>query len=191
MHNVVNAIYTFTREGNGASVLRESWGKPGDKFTWAEANYGTLELPPIDADAAFVELSAYPYLYEDCRVQPITISVNGETAGTANIRWLPTPCAFSVPTRTKLSIRLDMPRAAPPPRGHRPIGIALASLRVIAAEAAPRLPLRVRLGSLTTPYEMPPERAGATAAERLGIDALAAVTSFESLGLNCEFGLFH
>lgn len=190
MRNAVSATFTFTREGNGASVLRESWGPPGETFTWAEDNYGTLELPPIDADAAFVELSAYPYLYGDCRTQPVITTVNGQVVGTANIRWLPTPCAVPVPTRTRLSIRLDMPRAARPPHGHRLIGIGLARLRVITAEATPHRPLRIMPGSVATPYEMPAERAGAIAVQLLGVDAPAVVTSFESLGVNCEFGLF-
>ncbi len=189
LRNRVVETFSFTRSGNGAPLLREGWGPAEEILTWSFDTTCTLALPPVNAAAGFVEVSGYPYEYEGCGVQTVVMTVNDRPAGTAHLRWLPTPFAIAVPTGVPLVIRFELPKAARPPHGHHPIALGLARVRVIEADVAEARPPRLMPGTVAIPYETPPERAGAMAAQHLGVDAKAVVTSFESIGVNCEFGL--
>jgi hypothetical protein len=199
---------SFASAGNSLAFLGGGWARSEDDFTWGIGAESHLMFPRLTAGGEYVlTLDVVPFVHApELPSQRLIVSVNDTVVGSTDISR-PTLLGYRIPAglarrSDKMVITLQHPDAARPKdfsdiADDRPLAFALfeAKLYRITNTALPeqtRLPPGLMLGSTH-------ERSFGTrghvdltewATTRTGLDIPQIAMQFESVGENCEFGLF-
>jgi hypothetical protein len=199
---------SFASAGNSLAFLGGGWARSEDEFTWSIGAESHLVLSRFEtADEYVLTLDVVPFVHApELPSQRLIVSVNDMVVGSTDISR-PTLLGYRIPAgvgrRTdRMVVTLQHPDAARPSdlsdiADDRPLAFALfeAKLYRITNSALPhrtRLPTGLMLGSTH-------ERGFAAggdgdltewATTRTGLALPQIAMQFESLGENCEFGLF-
>jgi hypothetical protein len=198
----------FATAGNSLAFLGGGWARSEDEFTWGIGSESHLVLSRLEAaDEYVLTLDVVPFVRApELPSQRLIVSINDTVIGSNEISR-PTLLGYRVPAdlarrSDRLVITLQHPDAARPSdfsdiADDRPLAFALfeAKLYRITDSVQPgqiRLPTGLMLGSA---HERRFAARGhgdvtewATACTGLAVPQIAL--QFESLGENCEFGLF-
>ena len=203
------AIYRFGAKGTVVPFLREGWDPGETEFTWTRATCSRLELPAPDAPGTYVmRLEATPLISpEKLPAQELTILLDGIAIGQFTLNEATT---LIVPLPRELTDgRETLPFTFLLPDASRPKDLGVSSdLRLLglAVRRIDILPLPPHLSAVEEIRADQAGRAPAMAASRqfltedsgalpaaieaaLGMDPVALLRGFESLGDNCEFGM--
>lgn len=199
---------SFASAGNSLAHLGGGWARSEDEFTWGIGAESHLLLPRPDiADEYVLTLDVIPFVHApELPGQRLIVSVNGTVVGSTELSR-PTLLGYRIPASLgrhsdKMVVTLQHPDAARPRdfsdiADDRPLAFALFEAKVyrVIDSILPygtRLPTGLMLGSGQ-------ERGfGARghvdliewATTRTGLAIPEIALQFESLGENCEFGLF-
>lgn len=205
---VCDLTISFAAAGNSLSYLGGGWARAEEEFTWGIGAESHLVFPRIAAGSEYVlTLDVVPFVHPpELRTQRLIVSVNDTVVGSTEISR-PTLLGYRIPARAggradKMVVTLQHPDAARPKdfgdsQDDRALACSMfeAKLyRVTTASASEnmRLPaglmLRAQDRRNTGPAGQPDLTAWAT--ERTGLTLPQLAMQFESLGENCEFGLF-
>jgi hypothetical protein len=187
--------FSFGAGGTVTPCLGEGWCHPEPDFTWTTGTSSRLRLPLVPgAGQLMLELVLHPMRHPPCLTrQRIILHVNDIPLAEASIH---AECALSLPIpdralsgKNRLDIVLTCPDAASPAAlgagpDPRMLGVAVREILLLWAPARPD-PTPVTLPPL------PPTEGGLPEAVRAatGLTMPALAARFESLGLDCEFGL--
>jgi hypothetical protein len=188
----------------GCASLLSGWALHEPGFTWAIGSESRLSVPIDSAASDYVlTLDVVPYLHPpELPAQRLIVSVNGSVLSASTIRrpaLLAIPVSAGVVGRADmLDVRLQHPDAAGPtefqPSGDkRVLAVAMSQVRLYRAESCESAasPGLMRSGAERPAFAAPVRRDGcAWLRDRTGLDPVALAFRFESLGENCEFGLF-
>jgi hypothetical protein len=194
----------FAAGGDGNACLVSGWSEPETNFVWSDSGQSVLRLPvPPGARQVYVELALQPFLRPPALMaQRLKVRVHGVRVAAETLRG-ETRLGFyadvpaDVPRQDKaafLPVKLVMPDACSPASlgagdDRRALGFAVRSATV-AAEVPPPPPTQIVCGPL------PIDRFEGTTKDRdivrsmTGLSLGELATVFESLGVNCEFGMF-
>jgi hypothetical protein len=199
---------SFASAGNSLAFLGGGWARSEDEFTWGIGAESHLMLSRLEAaDEYVLTLDVVPFVHApELPSQRLIVSVNDTVVGSTDISR-PTLLGYRIPASVgrradRMVITLQHPDAARPSdfsdiADDRPLAFALfeAKLYRITESTLPqqtRLPTGLMLGSTH-------ERGFAAdgdgdltdwATTRTGLALPQIAMQFESLGENCEFGLF-
>ncbi len=180
----------------GQAFLLDGFSNPEIGFIWSTHQGSRLRVQVAPgAGPHFLELSVNPFTGPGLTSQLLVVHVNGvrvaeealEGEGTVSYRLSPEALGDGT-----LLIEIGHPQAASPAdlgvsTDRRVLGFMLRALRVVVAEEPPRADLTV-----LPPLDVPKRRdlMGQVVTATIGMDPPTLVGCFESLGHNCEFGLF-
>lgn len=198
----------FGASGNSLSFLGGGWARAEPEFTWGIGAESHIVVPRITpADEHIMTLDIVPFIHApELPSQRLIVSANDTVVGSIDIAR-PTLLAFRIPgslTRRseRLLITLQHPDAARPKdfgdnSDDRPLAFAVSEVKFIRVvedgdQARPRLPSGLMLGSAR---ERGPGLRGHVdltewATQRSGLTIPQLAMQFESIGENCEFGLW-
>jgi hypothetical protein len=187
--------FTFGAAGTITPCLGPGWCHPEPDFTWTAGTSSRLRLPlRPGAGQLMLELVLHPMRHPpSLSGQRLILHVNDVPLPEASIH---AECALSLPIpdraltgKRHLDITLTCPDAASPAAlqagpDPRVLGVAIRELLLLW------LPARPPATQITLP-PLPPTEGGLPEAVRAatGLTMPALAASFESLGLDCEFGL--
>ena len=199
---------SFAATGNSLAYLGGGWARSEDAFTWGVGAESHLMFPRLaEADEYVLTLDVVPFVHApDLPSQRLIVSVDDSVVGSSEISR-PTLLGFRIPAGVarraeRVVVTLQHPDAARPRdfsdiADDRSLAFAVFEaklLRVAHATAAQhrRLPTGLMLGASQAPgFGM---RGGGELAEwatsSTGLTLPQLALRFESLGENCEFGLF-
>jgi hypothetical protein len=199
---------SFASAGNSLAFLGGGWARSEDEFTWGIGAESHLMLSRLEAaDEYVLTLDVVPFVHApELPSQRLIVSVNDTVLGSTGISR-PTLLGYRIPASLarradRMVITLQHPDAARPSdfsdiADDRPLAFALleAKLYRITEAAVPqqtRLPTGLMLGST---HERGFGARGDVdltewATTRTGMAIPQIALQFESLGENCEFGLF-
>jgi hypothetical protein len=191
----VNALLTFGEGGTAVPYLVSGWAPPEPGFTWTIDTGATLIAPiPDGPGELFLELTLNPYNPPNQRARALRITANGQTIGAESYEGLDT-IAFALPsgiTGPTAEIGLHhesgpSPAALGLSTDSRALGFMLSGLRLYRRPYRPLADVTV-----LPPIPLPPDSTGRLHAirARTGLTPRQLAEQFESLGRNCEFGLF-
>jgi hypothetical protein len=186
----------FGRDGNARPHLLTGWAPPEEGFCWTLGAGAALRLQmPTGQGEPYLELHLNPYTHPVATPRRLIVRVNGQMVGddaitgegTASYRL---PPALGHPENLLVELLHD---AGKSPAEHglgadtRPLGFMVRSLAIVHAKPSPRADVTV-----LPPFPLPEEpHAQEQAIRRVtGLTPHALALSFESLGHNCEFGMF-
>lgn len=196
---------SFASAGNSLAYLGGGWARSEDDFTWAVGAESHLMLPRVAAaDEYVLTLDVIPFVHApELPCQRLIVTVNDTVVGSTSI-VRPTLLGYRIPAGLarrgeRMLITLQHPDAARPKefgdsRDERSLAFSVfaAKLHRVVGSSLPhqtRLPTGLMLGCQ-------PERGGGQpdvaewATSRTGLSVPQIALRFESLGENCEFGLF-
>lgn len=198
----------FAASGNSRDYLGDGWSAPEEAFTWsvgAESRLIVANLPA--ADEYLMTLDVIPFVHNDeLPSQRLIVSVNDTVVGSTELSR-PTLLGYRIPgslaaRSDKLEITLQHPDAARPKdfsgsEDDRDLALRLSEAkfhRVIHPPVSEesRLPVGLMLGSSSERNFGARGHSDLTewAQARTGMSIPQLAMRFESLGENCEFGLF-
>ena len=205
---VSDLTISFAAAGNSLAYLGGGWARSEDDFTWAVGAESHLTFPRLAAaDEYVLTLDVVPFVSPpDLPSQRLILSVNDKVVGSTEI-FRPTLLGYRIPahivTRSdRMVVTLQHPDAACPKdfgssEDDRNLAFAVSEAklhRVIAAGQSHkiRLPMGLMLGSASERMLGAGGQVNLTewAANRTGLAVPQIALKFESLGENCEFGLF-
>ena len=196
---VESLVLRFGTSGNAVPYLTYGWSLPEDGYTFAVDGETGLSLPGFSAPFGLVlEITLHPFVHpERLPEQRILIRVNGQTIGHSSISEFKT-IAFLLPAHLAASymhVTFEQPNAARPTdvtgsHDTRCLGFAFHEIRVhtIADSLLSRHASRRDTISLRHLADI--EAIETVLRERTNLGRGELVKEFESLGDNCEFGLF-
>ncbi len=198
----------FASGGNSLAYLGGGWARSETGFTWGIGAESHLVLPRLEsAEDAILTLDVVPFVHAPgLPSQRLTVSVNDTVVGSAALSR-PTLLGYRVPASLarrseRVLVTLRHPDAARPKDVNgagddRPLAFALCEAKLFrragaASEAGLGLPAGLMLGaaSLQAPDAGGQAEVTDWAAKRTGLSLAQIAMRFESLGENCEFGLF-
>jgi hypothetical protein len=205
---VCDLTVSFATAGNSLAYLGGGWAGSEDDFTWGVGAESHLVFPrPAPADEYVLTLDVIPFVHTpELPSQRLIVSVNDTVVGSSEISR-PTLLGYRIPASLgrrsdRMVVTLQHPDAARPSdfsdsADQRSLAFSVfaAKLHRVVNSSLPhesRLPTGLMLGST-------PERSfGARghvdltewATTRTGLAIPQIALKFESLGENCEFGLF-
>lgn len=198
---------SFASAGNSLAYLGGGWAQPEDNFTWGIGSESHLIFPHLKmGDEYILTLDVIPFVHRsELASQRLIVSVNDVVVGSTALSR-PTLLAYRIPASLarrsdRMMVTLQHPDAARPQDlgnsgDDRPLAFALSEARLycVAEEAScmtGRLPPGLMLAPVAAPLQ---DREQADLAEwalnRTGLTIPQIALTFESLGENCEFGLF-
>ena len=199
---------SFAASGNSLAYLGGGWARSEDAFTWAIGGESHLMFPRLaEADEYVLTLDVVPFVHApELPRQRLIVSINDAVVGSSEI-CRPTLLGYRVNAGLfrrgeRMVVTLQHPDAARPNEfsdiaDDRPLAFAVLEaklFRVTALSAAQhdRLPAGLMLGSSHPRDQAARCRVGLTewASNRTGLTIPQIALAFESLGENCEFGLF-
>lgn len=193
-------LHGFGQDQSGLPMLDRGWAQPEATFTWSNGAAVTLSVPvPPGAGDPVIELRLKPFVAPpDFAAQRVRITLGGEAQPEERL-WELTCLGYRLPGELwarggTLPVRFDLPdRTSPAKLGAgadaRELGVALFGLRVTREPAATPTPPQRRAKLPVAAFDFSPS---ACAAVR-GMTALEPrelMLAMESIGHNCEFGLF-
>jgi hypothetical protein len=198
----------FGTASNSLAYLGGGWARSEPEFTWGVGAESHLVLPRQESIDEFVlTLDVVPYIHPpELPTQRLIVSVNDTVIGSSDLSR-PTLVGYRIPAilagaSERMLITLQHPDAARPKDfsdidDERHLAFALSEVklyRITGSEAsrASRLPPGLMLGSIR---ERSFDGRGDTnlaewATAHTGLTVPQIALKFESLGENCEFGLF-
>lgn len=198
----------FSTTGNSLAYLGGGWARSEDRFTWGIGAESHLVLPRLDvADEYVLTLDVVPFVHAPkLPSQRLIVSVNDTVVGSCDLSR-PTLLGYRIPASLTLQsdrmvVTLQHPDAARPKdfsgtADDRCLAFALSEAklyRVIhpARTADTCLPTGLMLGSTRDRGFGAGGHVDLTewATSRTGLTIPQIAIQFESLGENCEFGLF-
>jgi hypothetical protein len=202
MQTAIDTVITFGREGNTSDHrLLYGWSEPEQGFTWTSGpESGLLLARPAAPFGFFVELTGNPFVVKGkLPSQNINIKVNGHIAGRVTMIAEGTWAIYVPPLPRgwdRVLLSFEHPTAARPVdlgsgADRRSLAVAMRNVRILRLMS----PLRQeRLGRFYAPLkhlqETEEKEALLEVEAAIGIPPTELVAKFESLGDNCEFGLF-
>ena len=207
MGNASELKINFGTAGNSLGFLGGGWARSEPDFTWGVGAESHLVFPHIgDADEFIVTLDVIPFVHPpELPGQRLIVSVNDTVLGSTEVSR-PTLLAYRIPAclakrSDKMLLTLQHPDAARPKDfsdndDDRPLALAVSALTLrkvtVADRAGTHLPSGLMLG---TGQDRSPNAHGfvdlaAWALRRTGLSIPQIAMQFESVGENCEFGLW-
>jgi hypothetical protein len=198
----------FATTGNSLGFLGGGWARSEDEFTWGIGAESHLVFPRLEAaDEYVLTLDVIPFVHApELPSQRLIVSVNDTVVGSTDISR-PTLLGYRIPASLarrsdRMVVTLQHPDAARPRdfsdiADDRSLAFALfeAKLFRVTDTALPRqtrLPTGLMLGSTHERSFGARGHVDLTewATTRTGLAIPQIALQFESLGENCEFGLF-
>ncbi|HVZ08849.1 hypothetical protein [Rhodopila sp.] len=196
----------FGTAGNSLAYLGGGWAPSEPEFTWCLGAESHIMLPRLDmADEYIITLDVVPFVHApELPGQRLIVSVNDAVVGTSNLTR-PTLLGFRLPRAMvngseRVLITLQHPDAARPKDfsdngDSRELSFSLSEFKVYrvtdTAGAYPKLPPGLMLGP---GFDRLHARGHVDivewATQRTGLTIPQIAMRFESVGENCEFGLF-
>jgi hypothetical protein len=205
---VCSLTISFAATGNSLVHLGGGWARSEDEFTWAVGAESHLMLPRLAAaDEYVLTLDVIPFVHmPQLPSQRLIVSVNDTVVGSTDISR-PTLLGYRIPASLarcadRMVVTLQHPDAARPndfsdTADERSLAFALfeAKLYRVTNPSIPRqtrLPTGLMLGSTHERGFGVSDQVDLTewATSRTGLTIPQIALQFESLGENCEFGLF-
>jgi hypothetical protein len=196
----------FDSAGNSIPFLSGGWARSEPKFTWSVGAESHLMLPRSDAgNDCILTLDVIPFVHPpQAPSQRLIVSINDTVVGSCQLSR-PTLLGYRIPARLagqseRMLVRLQHPDAVRPKAfgdsgDDRQLALAMLEARLYRAVSPKQssecqLPAGLMLGATKQPDtgQQIDLREWATAQTGLSIPQIAF--SFESIGENCEFGLF-
>jgi hypothetical protein len=205
---VCDLTISFAATGDSLAYLGGGWARPEPKFTWDVGAESHLMLPRLEAaDDYVMTLDVVPFIHPpELPSQRLIVSVNDTVLGSAGLSR-PTLLGYRIPAdlarrSERMMVTLQHPDATRPTdfsdnKDNRALAFAVSETklyRVTDASDMRRsgLPTGLMLGSACTGGLGASSHRDlaewATSCTGLTIPQIAL--QFESLGENCEFGLF-
>jgi hypothetical protein len=199
---------SFASAGNSLAFLGGGWARSEDEFTWGVGAESHLLFPRLEvADEYVLTLDVVPFVHApELPGQRLIVSVNGAVVGSTEISR-PTLLGYRIPAALarrsdKMVVTLQHPDAARPRdfsdiADDRPLAFAVFEAKlyrvvdsVLSRRA--RLPTGLMLGSAQERGFGARGHVDLTewATTRTGLAIPEIALRFESIGENCEFGLF-
>ena len=191
--------WDFSAESADKAVLDSGWSDCSADAVWAVGGASILRLPVVANGAMQLELTLMPFVRHPARPsQCLGVEVNGTQVGFDRLSCR-TVIGFHLPRRLvasspELVVRLHCPDAISPAEAAgegdtRRLAFAVWGVRILSVPAEiPFEPIQVS-GDLGSGGVLPDDQIRRIEAtfQRPVADI---VTQFESLGTNCEFGIF-
>lgn len=203
---------SFTSSGNSLAYLGGGWARSEPDFTWAVGDeshlvFPRLEPPDGSVDGYVLTLDVVPFVHPpELPSQPLIVSVNGSVVGSSRFSR-PTLLGYRIPASLarrseRMLVTLEHPDAARPADlassdddRHLAFSLSEAKLYRITADSRAgtvKLPPGLMLGP--APERLAEDGTQADLAEwalsQTGLTVPQIALKFESLGENCEFGLW-
>jgi hypothetical protein len=198
----------FATTGNSLAFLGGGWARSEDEFTWGIGAESHLVFPRLEvADEYVLTLDVIPFVHApELPSQRLIVSVNDTVVGSTDISR-PTLLGYRIPASLgrrsdRMVITLQHPDAARPKdfsdiADERSLAFALFEAKLYRINNADlpdhtRLPTGLMLGSTHERSFGARGHVDLTewATTRTGLAIPQIALQFESLGENCEFGLF-
>jgi hypothetical protein len=198
----------FAATGNSLAYLGGGWARSEDAFTWGVGAESHLVFPRLaEADEYVLTLDVVPFVHApELPSQRLIVSVDDTVVGSNEI-CRPTLLGYRISASLahradRMVVTLQHPDAARPRDfsdvpDDRPLAFALFEAKVfrvtnLSAAQHSRLPIGLMLGSSQERSFGAQGRVelGEWATGRTGLTLSQIAMAFESLGENCEFGLF-
>lgn len=192
----------FGSAGNSLAYLGGGWARSEAEFTWGIGTESHIVLPRLEpADDYILTLDVIPFVRApELPAQRLIVSINDTVVGSSTLSR-PTLLGYRLSSVAEGSeralITLRHPDAARPSDldgtgDERPLAFAVSEAKVYRVTGpqndAGRLPPGLMLGQAThRPFNT---RVQHDLSERTGLSLSQLAVKFESLGENCEFGLF-
>ena len=198
----------FATAGNSLAYLGGGWARSEPEFSWGVGAESHLVFPRLDqADEYILTLDVVPFIHPpELPSQRLIVSVNDTAVGSTELSR-PTLLGYRIPgglarRSDRMLVTLQHPDAARPKDfsdigDDRPLAFAVSEARLyrVTESDTPRgnqLPAGLMFGS--TPEGSFGARGHLDLTEwamsRTGLTIPEIALKFESLGENCEFGLF-
>jgi hypothetical protein len=195
---------SFAAAGNSLAYLGGGWARSEPDFSWSIGPESHLMFPPLKpADEYVVTLDVVPFVHPpEMPGQRLIVSINDTAVGSCELSR-PTRLGYRIPAAIarqseRMVVTLQHPDAVRPKDfgdsgDDRYLAFAMleAKLYRVLNLGEPRrhfLPAGLMLGSVPERYADGDLVAWAT--ERTGLSISELAFKFESVGENCEFGLF-
>jgi hypothetical protein len=198
----------FASTGNSLAFLGGGWARSEDEFTWGIGAESHLVFPRLEAaDDYVLTLDVVPFVHApELPSQRLIVSVNDTVVGSTDLSR-PTLLGYRIPASLarrseKMVITLQHPDAARPKdfsdiADDRALAFSLFEAKLysitnVDRELRTRLPTGLMLGSTHERSFGARGHVDLTewATTRTGLTIPQIALQFESLGENCEFGLF-
>jgi hypothetical protein len=208
---VCDLTISFATSGNSQAYLGGGWARSEDEFTWGVGAESHLMVPLLpagdEADEYVLTLDVIPFVHApELPSQRLIVSVNETVVGSTDISR-PTLLGYRVPASLarrsdRLAVTLQHPDAARPNDfsdsvDNRSLAFALSEAKLYRITRPPKshqvsLPVGLTLQYSGERGFGAHGRAEVTewAMHRTGLTIPEIALQFESLGENCEFGLF-
>lgn len=197
---------SFAARGNSLVYLGGGWARSEEEFTWGIGAESHLMFPRLPSANEYVlTLDVVPFVHPpELPSQRLIVSINDTVVGSTEIAR-PTLLGYHIPAGLarrpdRMLVTLQHPDAACPknfPGGADDRSLAFAVFeakiyRVMSATDHPRLPTGLMLGGSRERDFGAQVYTDLTewATTRTGLTIPEIALRFESLGENCEFGLF-
>jgi hypothetical protein len=189
---------SFGRQGNATPHLLQGWSDPEDGYTWSIGLASRLRVAsPPGEGKLMLEVMFTPFVAPGVVAsQDVTFLVNGVAIGRDRF-FSQSTAGYPIPQEAEaadgmLEIEMRHPRAFMPAalgrnRDIRLLACMVWDLRVLRAEAPARADATA-LPALPVPADR--DAASAFIRAETGMDPRSLALCFESLGHNCEFGVF-
>ena len=199
---------SFAVTGNSLAFLGGGWARSEPEFTWGTGAESHLMLPRVQAaNEYFLTLDVIPFIHcPELPSQRLIVSINDTVIGSCEISR-PTLLGYRIPgalaqSSDRMVVTLQHPDAVRPKDfgdsgDDRPLAFAVSEARLFRILDAGRhagyhLPpgLILRPGSESGSGRYGDRDTAEWAARRTGLAIPQIALKFESVGENCEFGLF-
>ncbi len=192
----ISTRLAFGRDGNARPLMLKGWAPPEEGFCWTIGAGAALRLPmPAGGGERYLELHINPFTHPVAMPRRLIVRVNGQVVGddaiagegTASYRLPPAPGNAE---NLLIELQHDVgksPAAYGLGTDTRTLGFMVRRLAVVHVPPSPQADITA-LPPLPLPEEPHAREQAVLAATGLTSHLLAL--SFESLGHNCEFGMF-
>jgi hypothetical protein len=196
---------SFAASGNSLAFLGSGWARAEPEFAWTVGSESQFTLPALKpAHGHILTLDVHPFVHRpELLGQRLTVSINDTVVGSSELSR-PTLLGYCIPAgppsqSDRMSVTLQHPDAVRPKdfgdsRDGRDLGFAVREAklyRVLDANQPPHyhLPAGLMLGLTSERFNGPSDLTN-WATSRTGLTLPQIALKFESIGENCEFGLF-
>lgn len=196
----------FSTSGNSLAYLGGGWARSEPEFTWCLGAESHIVLPRLEAaDEYIITLDVVPFVHPpELPSQRLIVSVNDAVVGSSNL-FRPTLLAYRLSrsmlnASEKVLITLQHPDAVRPKDfadngDDRDLSFSVAEFKVYRVTDSGDHPSKLPPGLMLGPGAERITMRGHVdiadwAMKRTGLTIPQIAMRFESLGENCEFGLF-
>jgi hypothetical protein len=201
MRTSVDCTIEFGLDGNARSHCLHGWSGPEKGFTWTIGPESALLLPrPAAPFGFFLEITAVPFVIPgSLPAQEVGIRVNGNLVGHISMQAEGTWSLYVPPVPSgwdRIVLTFEHPDAGRPidfgsGADGRSLALSMRAIRILTLTALkPNSSMRRSHIRLRHTDEAEADKALIEVQSVTDIPPVDLVTRFETLGDNCEFGLF-